>query len=32
MVKGSRVHAESLREGIAAVLATMGLRDRPGVG
>jgi hypothetical protein len=32
MVKGSRVHAESLRESIAAVLATMGLRDRPGVG
>jgi RNA-directed DNA polymerase len=29
MVKGSRAHAESLREGIAAVLATMGLRLSP---
>jgi RNA-directed DNA polymerase len=29
MVKGSRAHAEALREGIAAVLATMGLRLSP---
>ena len=29
MVRGTRDHAEALREGIAAVLATMGLRLSP---
>jgi len=29
MVRGTRAHAEALREGIAAVLATMGLRLSP---
>jgi len=29
MVRGSQAHAEALREGIAAVLATMGLRLSP---
>src|SRR5215475_12261700 len=29
MVRGTRAHAEALREGIAAVLATMGLRLAP---
>src|SRR6202522_4338520 len=29
MVRGTRAHAEALQEGIAAVLATMGLRLSP---